>query len=754
MSRVARARGILPGVAAESLFGAPVEAPAGIVSRHGSETRPPRTGAETIMNESRRTFLKTASAGALLLPVGAPAASREAFVPGAWLRIDANDTVTVIVGQTEMGQGIATGLAQVLAEELEVAWDGVRFEFGTGHPDFHNRVLNPAEQVTGGSRSMQAFFAPMRKAGAQAREMLRAAAAQRWRAPLQDCVARDGSVVNVRSARLFSFGDLATHAARLPVPTDPPLKQRAAWRLIGRPLPRLDTRDKVRGTAVFGIDVILPGLAHAAVRHAPVFGAEVAAFGAEQARAMPGVIAAMAVPGGVAVVAESWWQAQAAVDAMDVAWSATGRDSHSSATFTRALEAALQDPDPPVAVARGDFAAVAQGAEATVEATYTVPYLAHAALEPVNATARVIADRCELWAPTQAPTLQQRTVAAVLGLDAAQVRVHMCYAGGGFGRKGAPDAAVEAALLSKAVGRPVKVVWSREEDMRADFYRPANAVCMTAAVDRSGALRGLECRVAGSGPLRFNRPMAVKDGVDPMSVVGLTDLPYALDALRVTSAEVQPPVRVGMWRGTSNTQNTFFLESFVDELAHRAGADPHGYRRAMLGDDARSLAVLDRAVREAGWEARSDARPMGVAFCKVPRWLTRAALVCELARAGEALRIARLTCVVDSGLVVNPALATAQVEGAIAYALTAALWGEITIAHGRVQQGNFDDCRVLRMGEMPDIRVHLVEGDETPGSFGEVGVPLVAPALCNAIFRATGRRLRALPLAGAGIVFA
>jgi isoquinoline 1-oxidoreductase beta subunit len=711
--------------------------------------------AHTPMNASRRTFLKTAAAaGALVLSVPVPAGPSGALAPNVWLRIDADDTVTVIVGQTEMGQGIVTGLAQVLAEELDASWDGIRFAFGTGHPDFHNRVLNPAEQVTGGSRSMQAFFGPMRKAGAQAREMLRAAAAQRWRVPLEDCVARAGSIVNVRSARLLSFGDLAADAARLTPPEDPPLKPRSAWRLIGRSLPRLDTRDKVKGTAVFGIDVRLPGLAHAAVRHAPVFGAEVARLDPTQARAMPGVIAVLPVPAGVAVVAESWWQAQRAIAALEVTWTVTGRESYSTADHARALDAALAGPDAPVAKAEGDFTASARAAVATIEATYRVPYLAHATLEPVNATARVTAEGCELWAPTQAPSRNQAAIAALLGLDPARVRVHMQHAGGGFGRKGASDAAVEAALLSQAVGRPVKVVWSREEDMRTDFYRPATVARMTAAVDAAGRMRTLECRVAGSGPLRFNRPMAVKDGIDPMTVVGLTDVPYALDGLRVTSAEVPPAVRVGMWRGTSNTQNTFFLESFVDELAGRAGADPYAYRRALLAHDPRSLAVLDRAAREADWEARAESRPMGIAFCRVPRWLTRVALVCELERTGAALRIARLTCAVDSGLVVNPGLAVAQVEGAIAYALGAALWGEIGIADGAVRESNFDDYRVLRMPEMPPIGVHLVEGEQEPGSFGEIGVPLVAPALCNAVFRATGRRVRELPLSRAGIVFA
>jgi isoquinoline 1-oxidoreductase beta subunit len=584
----------------------------------------------------------------------------------------------------------------------------------------------------------------MRKAGAAAREMLIAAAAARWQVAPGDCIARDGAVLHPPTGLRLPFGELVADAAARDAPQEAALRPRSAFTLIGKPLPRLDSVSKTHGAAVFGIDITVPGMCHAAIRHAPCVGAEVERYDAGAALARPGVVKIVTLPGAIAVVAEQYWQAAQALDSIAVTFTGTGRETFSSADLDAQLTQALASGTAAQAPAMGDAAAALAAAQRTVEADYRVPYLAHATLEPINATASVTAQGCEIWAPTQAPSGVQRAAAKLLGTPEDKVKVHMLHAGGGFGRKGAPDATNQAVLLSQAVGRPVKVIWSREEDIQQDFYRPANAARMTGGLDAAGKPVGLRVRVAGSGPLLYNRPQAVKDGLDPMAITGLADMPYRIENRLTESVEVAPPVRIGFWRGTSNSQNTFFLESFIDELAHAARQDPLAFRRALLAHDMRALAVLDLAARKAGWD---NQRAQGLAFFHAPRWRTRVAVIADVDRAGDALRVRRLVCVADSGLVVNPNLVQAQLEGGMLFGLSAALNGEITVERGRVAQSNFHDYPVLRMQHTPALETFTIEGDDQPGSFGEVSVPPVAPAVANAVFAATGRRIRTLPLA-------
>jgi isoquinoline 1-oxidoreductase beta subunit len=705
----------------------------------------------------RRRFLERSAALGASLVVGfaVPQAATTVLAddpvgplaPNAWLRLGADGDVLVLISQTEMGQGISTGLAMALAEDLGADWTRVRFAFATGHPDYRNRVLLPSDQITGGSRSMQAFFEPLRRAGATARAMLIAAAAKRWKVAVDECAAAEGEVRHAPSGRTLPFGELVEDASAQPVPAEVPLKPRSAWTLIGQPAPRLDSREKCDGSAMFGIDVRLPGMVYAAVRHAPVFGAQVATHDPQDVLAQPGVVAVVPLPGAIGVVAQAYWQAVKALHALDVTFTATGREGYSSEAHAGALTRALDQGTAAAAPAAGDAAAAFAPPARSVEAEYRAPFLAHATLEPINATAAVDARGCDIWAPTQAPTAARRAAAELLGMEEARVRVHMTHAGGGFGRRGATDVIAQAVLLARAVERPVKVIWSREEDTQQDFYRPAVAARLSAALDEAGRAVALRARVASSGPLMFNRPEAIKNGLDPMAITGIVDLPYAIEHRTVESVEVAPPVRVGMWRSTSNSQNTFFLESFVDELAHAAGRDPLAYRRELVSHDPRALAVLERAGRESGWGS-GDGHYRGVAYLHAPRWKTRVGTVVDLAGEGELLRIARVVCVADSGLVVNPNLAHAQLEGGVVFALSAALHGEITLEAGRVAQSNFHDYPLLRIGQTPRIDTFLIEGEDQPGSFGEVSVPGVAPALANALFAATGQRCRSLPLRG------
>lgn len=708
------------------------------------------------MHLDRRTFLKSTSAAIVVgvTPAGVPALATPSTSSefNAFVRLADDGALTVLIGQAEIGQGTSTGLAMLVADEIGADWSQVDFEFATGRPEYWHPTVYQKEQITGGSVSIVAFEEPMRKAAAAVRDMLLAAAADRFGTSEDRLVAEDGIVREIDGRkRSIAFADLVSEASRQPVPPDPRLKTPDQQKLVGRPTKRLDAPAKVDGTAVFGFDVDVPDMAYAAVRQAPAFGADVETLDDSMAAGMPGVIAVHRIPNGFAVVAEQYWQALQALDAVDVVWSRGTATHRSSADVIAALTDALDDGEAIDVMNDGDAEGVfsnTPGAD-RIEATYTVPFLAHATMEPMNATVRVIDGAVELWVPTQAPTLDQIAVGKALGVEPGDVTIHMTYAGGGFGRRGFSEYAVQAALLSKAVGRPVKVLWTREEDTRQDYYRPAFAARMRGAVTDKGQVSALGITVAGPGIWQFNRPPLVEffNGVDHLAIEGANDLRYGIRNVRVSHVMTEPNQRIGYWRSIGYSHNVYFVESFLDELAHANGIDPYDLRRDMLVDDSRSQKVLETAARQAGWfDARPANRHLGIAFFATERWQTRVAQVADVSLIDGLIRVNRIVCVADVGRAVNPLSVEAQLQGAVLYGLSAALYGQIDIEDGAVVQSAFSDYPVVTLADAPPVDVTIIEGAQTPGSVGEIGTPCAAPALTNAVFAATGQRIRSLPL--------
>lgn len=727
------------------------------------------------MNLSRRAFLLGSAAlgGGLVLGFaarGARATPAAIAVFGPWIRIAGDGAVTVCVEKSEMGQGVYTALAMLLADELDADWAKVLVIFP---PD-----EGPASSYfTGISLSVRSSWEPLRRAGASAREMLVAAAANAWGVPPAECEARVGRVLHAGSARAFGFGELAERAAALPVPGSPRLKSRVEQRLIGRPIPRVDLPAKVDGSAIFGIDVRVPGLLHGSVRTSPAFGGKLLGFDEPAARASPGVRAVVPIPDGVVVVADSSWQAARGLEALAPRFS---KGTLSSAEFSARLYAALGQPGA-TALLEGDPDAAFSGAARVVEARYEVPFLAHATLEPMNATAHVRADGCEIWAPTQAQGLARQRVAALLEIPVERVRLHTTLLGGGFGRRFENDFVVQAVLASRAMGRPVKLVWSREEDLRHDFYRPAYASLQRAALDADGLPLARTQRIAGPSLEARDSPEWLQraggalqrrfDGGIPMdslpdflrgrvpdwlgapisraAVEGADKRSYGIAHQRIEYALVECPVPVGFWRSVGHSQNAFFSECFVDELADAAGRDPLDYRRALLAGSPRARAVLELAAERAGASRPAPSgRARGVAFHE-----SFDTLVCQIAEVSldeeKRVRVHRVVCAVDCGRVVNPDTVAAQMEGAIVFGLSAALHGGVTLREGAVVQSGFHDQPLVGLADCPEIEVHLLESDAAPGGVGEPGTPPIAPAVCNAIFAAGGGRVRTLPIVAA-----
>ena len=715
------------------------------------------------MSPARRDVLRGLSAASLLVGLDARAAVRssaEAVRFSPFIEIAPDGAITFRLGQAEMGQGITTGLAMLLAEELDADWTRVTVAFATGpefrHPIAYAQPPLKGEQITGGSLSTTAFAPKLRAAGAAARAILKQAAATRWGCAPGDLATGDSVVRHPARGLAAGYGELVAEARRLPAPPDPPLKPRAAWTRIGRPTQRLDTPAKVRGSATYGIDAQVPGLLHGAVRHAPVMGSRALQVGADAARRLPGVRAVVPYddPGqqsGVVVVADSYWRAQQAVDALEVRWSPTARDGLDTAAIEAELAARLEG-GPAVAFATsGDPQAVLAGAARTLQADHHAPYLAHACMEPMNATAWVRDGRCDLWVGTQRPDHERAEVARVLGIAPEAVEVHMAYLGGGFGRRGSADYSVVAALASRAAGAPVKVIWSRQEDLRHDHFRPAMAVRQRAALGPDGNLLAWTTRVAGPGIWRQSRPALVADGIDYMAVEGLGES-YPVAHQSIAWAETEPHARIGFWRGVGASHNVAFTEAFVDELAEAAGADPIAWRLGLLAADPRGQAVLRRVSAMCGWQGPRTARGgRGVAYYQSKRWQTRVAQVVEVERADGLLRPTRVWCAVDSGVIVNPAQAEAQLQGATLFGLSAGLWGEVAFEGGTPQSSSFADYRVLQLGDAPPVEVSFIEGGEGFGSIGEIGAPAAPAALLNAAWAATGRRIRRLPLARSGL---
>lgn len=717
---------------------------------------------------SRRKFLISSAAGAFVLFFrvdGTTRATEAAGLPsdaaqvGTWIRVAANGVVTILVGSAEMGQGAMSGLAQILAEDLMVDWKKVRAEHAPADPAFSNPLFRI--QLTGGSSSIRGYYATLRKAGATAREMLIAAAAQTWHVPASTCQATRGTVVNTADGRTLGYGELAALAATMPVPVDPPLVSDASLRLIGRPVKRLDIPAKVDGTAVYGIDVRVPGMAYAVVKHCPTLGGTLAAtppvpkgalavvpltviLGTGRGTEVAGMVNA------VAVVAENTWYAIRAAARLQASWNVPPSSAaiDSAALLQQAREMLGTGPAA-VAESVGDAAATLDDPDVPVlERTYSVPYLAHAMMEVPNCTVRLGADGCEIWAPTQGQALAVGTATAITGLAADRVQIHTTFLGGGLGRKIEQDFISQAIQTAKAIGRPVKLMWTREEDFARDQYRPLAAVRVRAALGAAGNVAAWQYRNCSPSITVQRRPTFT--GIDGQAIDGsttATGCTYAFDARLVEHVLHPAPVPLGYWRSVGHSINSFAVESMIDELAEAAGIDPYEYRRRLLANDPRGLAVLDRAAGMARWGGSvPSGRARGIAFS----WSFNSAVaqVFEIsAPTTGKLTIHNVWCAIDCGRAVNPNSVAAQMEGGIVHGISAALWGQVTFTAGRAGVRNFDGYPMLRMGQMPDVKVSVMPPNPAApiGGVGEPGVPPAAPALANAYAKLTGERIRDLP---------
>lgn len=696
---------------------------------------------------SRRTFFKAGAAagGALLIGLDrhrllAGAAAQTDTALNAWLRIAADETVTILLSQAEMGQGVSTALPMIVAEALDADWRTVTVEIAPVDPAYRLPSFN--EQTTGASLSVRDLFAPLSHAGAAARAILIAAAADHWQVSGARCSARGGRVHLSGTARSLSYGRLAAAAARQPVPAAPYRKPAHQRSLLGRSLPRLDVPAKTDGSAVFGIDLRFADMLYAAVACSPVFGGAPAKVEKDAALASPGVVAVVPVPGGVAVVADSTWRAMKGLEALAITWDDGAGAAIDDQSLTAHLEEGLNQPGALVTeTGRPDQAP----GERRLSATYAVPFLHHMTMEPINATARIDDRGCDLWGPTQVPEQWRDQAAALTGLPPEKVRVHVTLMGGAFGRRSRPDVAVQALTVAAAVrGRPVKLTWSREEDVQHGSYRPAVMSRLEAALDSEGWPTVLTQHISGASILEDWG--VLRRDPDPMMGRGAADLPYRIANHRVRFTKRNRHVPVGVWRSVGRSHNRFFVEGFIDELAHAAAIDPYRYRRRLLQHDQRALRILDAVARRIGWGSRrKEGIHYGIAIDVGYGSVTGEAVA--LTVDGEKrIRIVRIVAVIDCGTVIHPDSTVAQIEGGILFGLSAALKERITLAEGRVAQSNFHDYEILTLAETPPIDVYLAPGGGAPAGVGETATPQIAPALCNAIFAATGQRIRSLPL--------
>ena len=701
---------------------------------------------------SRRDFLRAGAAAgagltiAVYLPSCAPGAGKPVttpFKPNAWIRMSTDGSVTLVIDRSEMGQGVLTALPMLLAEELDVPWEKVTIEQAPAGKDYINSDFGI--QGTGGSSSVHAAWKPLREAGAKARYLLVTAAANAWGAPPAECTTESGVVVHQATRRRIEYGELVSAAAAHPVPATVTLKDPKDWRFIGKPMPRLDTPDKVRGRAGFGIDAEVPGMLIAMVARSPVFGGTAKSWDEAAAKAVPGVKHVVKIASGVAVVADGYWPAHKGREALAVVWDEGPNAGLQSDAIQRQLVALAAQPG---IVARKQGSAARGVREVT--AVYEAPYLAHACMEPMNATAHVEADRCTVWAPTQfqlgsgsMPGAQEIT-AQLSGLPPEKIVIHTTLLGGGFGRRFFNDFIAEAVETSKAVQAPVKVIWSREDDIQHDYYRPAARGTFRAQLGAEGLPVSFSSHLVCPS-INVAAMGAPREKLDENSVDGVMNLPYDIPNLSVASVNAAFAVPLGFWRSVGASQNGFMVESFIDELAWAAGQDPVEYRGALLGKKPRHLGVLELAAAKSGWGTPlPEGRARGVAVLE-----SFSSYVAEVAEVSlnpdRTIRVHRVVAAVDCGTVVNPDIVTAQIESAVVYGLTAALHGEITIDKGRVVQSNFHDYPLLRMREMPVVEVHLVASGEPPTGIGEPGTPPIAAAVANAVYALTKQRIRRLP---------
>lgn len=703
---------------------------------------------------SRRSFLAGVSAvgGSLTLALAIPferaVATAAAPAPEvtAWLTIQPDNWVVIRIARAEMGQGAQTGLAMLVAEELECDWAKVRTEFvSPGENLRRHRVWG--DTSTGASRSIGSSQLYLRQAGATAREMLIGAAAARWQVPASECAAHMSTIIHKPSGQTITFAAVAEDAATVSV-GDVPLKAPASWKLVGTPRRRLDVLDKATAKPVYAIDVRLPGMLYAAIRQCPVYGGSPKSIDESAIAGMKGVRRVVRMADSVAVIADSWWRAKRALDTLPIVWDDRGNSRVSSESIAALVRAGLDAGKAQVGQSDGDVTAGLASAVRHVEAEYTVPYLAHATMEPQNCTAHVRPGQVEVWAPSQGSTTALVTAAVAAGVPNNQVTFHSMMLGGGFGRRGAIQEYIrQAVLIAKEVDVPVKLVWTREEDMRHDFYRPFGMARLVAGLDGEGMPTALKIRLAGPSFVATFVSAFGANIVDRTFLSGFTEaeMPYDVPNYHIDYIIRQTPVPVGVWRAINYTENAFYKECFIDEMAHAAGIDPYLYRRRLLRNSPKNLAVLDAAAKKADWFG-----PLPAGVCRGiavnEACGSYCAQVVEASVDRGSLRVHRVVSALDPGHVVNPLSIEMQMQGAIIYALTAALYGEITIKDGAAEQGNFDDYQMLRIADAPQVETVIVPSGGFWGGVGEPPVPPLAPALCNAVFAATGKRIRTLPL--------
>jgi len=707
---------------------------------------------------SRRNFLigSASAIGGLSLgfhvPFADAAAAKAAAEVNAWVVVQPDDRVIIRIARSEMGQGTLTGLAQLVAEELECDWAKVTTEYPTpGQNLARNRVWGNFS--TGGSRGIRESHEYVRKGGATAREMLIAAAAAEWKVPASECIAANSVITHQPSGRKVSFGKVATAAAKVTPPKEVTLKDPKNWKIAGKPLVRLDTADKLNGKQIYGTDLNLPGMLNATVRACPYFGGKVKSFDASSVSKMPGVRKVMQIDDTtLAVVADTWWQAKTAMDALTIVWDEGPNTGVSSGSIAEMLKGGLDAKDAFVQTTTGDAPAALAGAKQTISAVYAYPYQNHATMEPMNATALYTPQKCEVWVPTQNGEASLAAAAEASGLPVQQCEVYKLHLGGGFGRRGFQDYVRQSVLIAKQMpGTPIKMIWTREEDMLHGAYHPTTQCKLTAALDDKGNVTAMHMRISGQSILAAVRPEGMQGGKDPAVFQGLNltgdegHIGYTIPNLLIDHAMRNPPVPPGFWRGVNLNQNAFYLESFIEELAHAAGVDPLEYRRRLLKNHPKHLAVLEMVAKNIGWDTPAP-KGVGRGMAQIMGFGSYVAAAAEVSVADGQMKIHRIVAATDAGHVVNPAQVERQVEGSFVYGLSAALFGECTMQGGRMVEDNFHTYQVMRMAEMPKVDTHIVPSGGFWGGVGEPTIAVAAPAVLNALFAATGKRIRTLPL--------
>jgi len=708
-----------------------------------------------VINIGRRDFLKTGTlmGGGLILgfylPLrgslsGASNPTGASFMPNAFIRIGTDEIVTIIVNKSEMGQGVYTSLPMLVAEELEVDWAKIKVEAAPVDSAYNHTLWGV--QGTGGSTSVWSEWERLRKAGATARAMLVKAAADIWKVNRASCRAEKGFVIHTPTQRRISYGKLVEKASQMEPPKDVPLKEPKDFKIIGKPRRRLDTPEKTNGEAIFGIDAKVPGMLTAIVARPPVFGGRIRSINADKAKAVPGVKGVVQIDSGVAVIADGFWSAKKGRDALEVVWDEGPLATLSTSGMREQYMNLVKTPGA-VAKKKGNPESAFSKAARQLKVEYEVPYLAHACMEPLNCLVDLRSDSCEIWTGTQSQTVDRNNAASTVGLKPEQVKIHTTFLGGGFGRRANPhsDFVTEAAWVAKVVEKPVKVIWTREDDMKGGYYRPMWYDRIAAGLDEKGNLIAWQHTIVGQSILS-GTPFAPKGDVDPASVEGAKEIPYEIPNILVDLHSPKIGVPVQWWRSVGHSHTAFVVESFIDELANAAGRDPFEFRRKLLGKHPRHKGVLEHAAQKAGWgKPLSKGHGRGIAVHESFGSFVAQVAEVSVNPTGE-VRVHKVVCAIDCGRIVNPDTIKAQMESGIVFGLSAVIHGEITFQNGRVKQGNFHDYPILRINEMPAVEVHIISSKEKSGGVGEPGVPPIAPAVCNAIFAVTGKRIRRLPI--------